>query len=46
MNIFLLDTDITKCAQFHCDKHVVKMPIEYAQLLSAVMIHYGYEAPY
>lgn len=34
MNIFWLDTDLTKCAQYHCDKHVVKMPLEYAQILS------------
>jgi hypothetical protein len=46
MNIFLLDTDVTKCAQYHCDKHVVKMPIEYAQLLSTTLLHHGLEAPY
>lgn len=34
MNIFYLDNDTEKCAQYHCDKHVVKMCIEYAQLLS------------
>lgn len=34
MNIFWLDTDLEKCAQYHCDKHVVKMPLEYAQILS------------
>lgn len=33
MNIFYLYHDVTKCAQAHCDKHVVKMPLEYAQLL-------------
>ena len=33
MNIFLLDTDPTICAQMHCDKHVVKMVLETAQLL-------------
>ena len=36
MNIFYLDRDIEKCVQMHCDKHVVKMCIEYAQLLSSV----------
>jgi hypothetical protein len=46
LNIFLLDTDVTKCAQYHCDKHVVKMPIEYAQLLSTTLLHHGLEAPY
>lgn len=34
MNIFYLDKNITKCAQYHCDKHIVKMILEYAQLLS------------
>lgn len=34
MNIFYLDSDPKICAQMHCDKHVVKMIIEYAQLLS------------
>lgn len=46
MNIFLLDDDIQKCAEYHCDKHIVKMPIEYAQLISAVLVPYGLEAPY
>lgn len=36
MNIFFLDRDIEKCVQAHCDKHVVKMILEYAQLLSSV----------
>lgn len=36
MNIFFLDLDIEKCVQAHCDKHVVKMILEYAQLLSSV----------
>ena len=34
MNIFYLDHDPTKCAMYHVDKHVVKMIVEYAQLLS------------
>ena len=34
MNIFYLDSDETKCAESHVDKHVVKMILEYAQLLS------------
>ena len=34
MNIFYLHKDPVICAQMHCDKHVVKMNIEYAQLLS------------
>ena len=33
MNIFFLDWDVDKCAKDHCDKHVVKMILETAQLL-------------
>ena len=34
MNIFYLDNDPAKCAEYHLDKHVVKMILEYCQLLS------------
>jgi hypothetical protein len=34
MNIFFLDRDPKRAAQMHIDKHVVKMILEYAQLLS------------
>jgi hypothetical protein len=34
MNVFYLDSDPKKAAQYHCDKHCVKMIVEYAQLLS------------
>lgn len=34
MNIFYLDNDTTENAKLHVDKHVVKMILEYAQLLS------------
>lgn len=34
MNIFYLDSDPRIAAQAHCDKHVVKMILETAQLLS------------
>ena len=34
MNIFYLDKDPVTCARMHNDKHVVKMIIEYAQLMS------------
>lgn len=33
MNIFYLDRDVQLAAQYHCDKHVVKMILESAQLL-------------
>jgi len=36
MNIFVLDWDVKKCAQYHNDKHVVKMILETAQLLCGV----------
>ena len=34
MNIFYLHNDPKICAEMHVDKHVVKMILEYAQLLS------------
>ena len=34
MNIFYLDKNPKVCAEMHLDKHVVKMIIEYAQLMS------------
>ena len=37
MNIFYLDPDPAICARYHCDKHVVKMILESAQLLSTAI---------
>ena len=34
MNIFYLHKDPVESAKLHCDKHVCKMIIEYAQMLS------------
>ena len=34
MNIFQLADDPAQCAEDHCDKHIVKMILEYGQLLS------------
>ena len=34
MNIFHLHKDPRICAEYHCDKHVVKMILETAQMLS------------
>jgi len=34
MNIFILDKDPIKCAEMHCDKHVVKMIVESCQMLA------------
>lgn len=39
MNIFVLDSDPKLCAEYHCDKHVVKMVLETAQLLSNCVEH-------
>ncbi len=36
MNIFILDENPAIAAQMLCDKHIVKMPLETAQLLSNV----------
>lgn len=44
MNIFVLDKDPVIAAQMQCDKHVVKMILETAQLLCSVFPN-G-EAPY
>jgi len=38
MNIFVLDQDIDKCAEYHVDKHVSKMILESAQMLCTNMI--------
>lgn len=38
MNIFALDTDVVKCAQYHLDKHCVKMILESTQLLNNALI--------
>jgi hypothetical protein len=46
MNIFYLDDDTQRCAEYHVDKHVVKMILEYCQLLStAHRITDGLEEP-
>lgn len=37
MNIFILDTDPKLAAKYHCDRHVVKMVLESAQMLSTVL---------
>lgn len=46
MNIFVLDYDVKKCAEYHCDRHVVKMILESAQMLSTCSRFYGYEQGY
>lgn len=46
MNIFVLDYDPALAAKYHCDKHVVKMVLETAQLLSNVCHLHGLPSPY
>ena len=41
MNIFFLDRDPAACAEYHCDKHVSKMIVEYAQLMSTAHHEHG-----
>ncbi len=45
MNIFFLDRDPTTAARMHTDKHVVKMVLETAQILSTVHAVYGSTLP-
>ena len=46
MNIFVLDRDPMICAQYHCDKHILKQIPDTAKILCTVMresgIPYGY----
>lgn len=37
MNIFVLDEDPTAAARMHCDRHVVKMILESAQLMCTAL---------
>ena len=41
MNIFFLDRTPEKSAEYHCDKHVVKMILETAQMLSTAINKYA-----
>jgi hypothetical protein len=45
MNIFYLDEDPKLAARYHCDKHVPKMILEYAQMLSLAQREAGNENP-
>ena len=46
MNIFVIDKNPRKAARQLCDRHVVKMALETAQLLSTVSHQKGFKAPY
>ena len=41
MNIFFLDRDLKKCAEYHVDKHIVKMITEQNQLLCSAYFFTG-----
>lgn len=36
MNIFVLSPDPLQCAEYHCDKHIVKMITEHNQILGSI----------
>lgn len=46
MNIFFLDENIEESVKLHCDKHVIKMPTETGQMLSAAHWLTNSQAPY
>lgn len=46
MNIFVLDHDPEIAATMMCDKHVVKMILETAQMMCTVVASYGHNTPY
>ncbi len=46
MNIFYLSNNLEKCARYHADKHVVKMILEYAQILCTANNLTGVYSPY
>lgn len=45
MNIFILDNDIQTSVQYYIDKHIVKIPLEVAQLLCTARRLSGDERP-
>ena len=46
MNIFYLDEDISNCAKYHADSHVIKMILESAQILCTALAIHGIKTPY
>ena len=46
MNIFVLDKSTDRCAQYHCDQHVVKMILESVQILCTALNKRGLATPY
>ena len=37
MNIFVLDNNLSKSVEYHIDAHVIKMPLEAAQIISTTL---------
>lgn len=46
MNIFILDKNISKCAEYHCDQHVIKMILESVQIMCTALNKKGFNTPY
>lgn len=46
MNIFVLERDAVGAAVAQCDRHVVKMPLESAQMACTIAWGHGFAAPY
>ncbi len=46
MNIFVLDRNLERSARYHVDKHIVKIPIEAAQLACNARLFHKMGAPY
>lgn len=46
MNIFILDYDLKKNAEYHCDQHVNKMILEAAQMICTIASNHGISVPY
>lgn len=46
VNFFYLDKDPKKCAKYYCNKHILKIPIEIAQILSKVQYELKSEIDY
>lgn len=46
MNIFILDNNLEKCAEYHNDKHVIKMILEHTQMICTVLNERRIITPY
>ncbi len=46
MNIFVLSENPLECAEWHVNSHVIKMPLESAQMLCTVLHQKGVATPY